>query len=261
MAKKKMKKKDIIGNLDVVFIIDSTGSMGPYIKEAQDRAVSIIKKLQEDNDLDIRVALVAYRDHPPQDDTFVTKVFDFDIIDNFQTSLNTLEAYGGGDTPEAVWPGVHAMFGLTWRDKSDRVAYLIGDSPPHGYAGGGADGFPQGDPSGITVEQLISSLKEFNVQLNAHSIANINSTTEAFKLLSVPTEGVLSVGDRAQDTTIMYSDSLREHAGTISTSRAIINTMNSTGVSYYCAATSLGLSEEQITKTSTYLIKRGIINE
>src|ERR1019366_2061318 len=137
-SKKTVSKKDVndlIGVLDVVFIIDSTGSMGPFIQEAKNRAASILKDLATKGDLNIRAALIAYRDHPPQDTSFVTQVFDFSNLDLFQTNLNNMMANGGGDHPEAVWPGVMELSKLAWRDGSDRMAYLIGDAPPHGFLG------------------------------------------------------------------------------------------------------------------------------
>ena len=47
----------------------------------------------------MRFAIVAYRDHPPQDHTYVTKIQDF--TDNFEAIkyVKTLTAGGGGDFP------------------------------------------------------------------------------------------------------------------------------------------------------------------
>jgi hypothetical protein len=52
---------------------------------------------------DVRLALVEYRDHPPQDSTFVVREHDFtESIKEMKKWLESCSAEGGGDTPEAV---------------------------------------------------------------------------------------------------------------------------------------------------------------
>jgi hypothetical protein len=47
--------------------------------------------------LQLRFAIVSYRDHPPQESTYVTKHLDF--TDQYEAIeyLKTLAAWGGGD--------------------------------------------------------------------------------------------------------------------------------------------------------------------
>ncbi len=52
--------------LDLVFAMDCTGSMGPYIVSATDNIRSIVEEIIVSENSDIRLALVEYRDHPPQ---------------------------------------------------------------------------------------------------------------------------------------------------------------------------------------------------
>ena len=119
-APKKAGKLKNLNKVDVAFVIDSTGSMGPYIDEAKKYAAHIISKIQSEGDLDIRVALIAYRDHPPQDYSYVASVWDFEDIQGFNANLAPLNAAGGGDRPEAVWDGVNELSKLSWRENSDR---------------------------------------------------------------------------------------------------------------------------------------------
>ncbi len=211
------KKISNLGNMDVVFIIDSTGSMQPYITEAKTYARAVMERIESDNDLSIKAAIVAYRDHPPQDLTFVTEVFDFNSKKKFQKSLNSLDAAGGGDEPEAVYDALYALSELSWRKNSDRIAYLIGDAPPH-----------EPCACGITKEQIKALFKTLKVELNAHSIANSQDTTAAFKEFVDATGGKLSLGDRARDTTLFYSGSLLNHSVMITNARAFVNTTIST---------------------------------
>ena len=105
----------------------------------------------------LRFGVVAFRDHPPQDSTFVTKVLtprpgsspeqvafvaDAGIVANV---LNTLSASGGGDGPEASTDALQLCLTADWKDGASRVAILITDAPPHGLGESG-DGFPDGCP-------------------------------------------------------------------------------------------------------------------
>ena len=83
---------------------------------------------------DVRLALVEYRDHPPQDRTYVTQVHDFTArVAEMKQWLEASRADGGGDAPEAVADALHdvslAGFRPTgWLDRG-------------GLGGGGGGGF------------------------------------------------------------------------------------------------------------------------
>src|ERR1044071_5396679 len=81
------------------------------------------------------VGFVEYRDHPPQEKTFVTRVNPLTSdIKRMQKAINSLKADGGGDAPEAVYDGVFAACKqIEWRPFSCRFTLLVGDAPPHGY--------------------------------------------------------------------------------------------------------------------------------
>lgn len=135
-------------SLDLVFIMDSTGSMGSYIKEAQNCVRGLIEGIVAAEKCDVRFALVSYRDHPPQDSSYVTKKFEFTSdTTKMRQSLFSLSASGGGDGPEAVADGLHEAMTLEWREQATKIAILVADAPPHGLGCGG-DGFPNGCPLG-----------------------------------------------------------------------------------------------------------------
>ena len=82
---------------------------------------------------DLRVGLVAYRDHPPQDHTYVTRNFGFSSdIDKVHRDLSSLYASGGGDGPEAVTAGLAEALKMDWRENASKMIVLIADAPPHG---------------------------------------------------------------------------------------------------------------------------------
>lgn len=260
MGKSKRKAKpDVLGQLDILFVIDVTGSMQPYINEARKYAAEVAVKLAKDNDLDIRFGMVAYRDHPPQDTTFVTVSSDgFGSAAQLQDALVALSAAGGGDRPEAVWDGVAEAVKFDWRPKADRTIYLIGDSPPHGHAGQTDDVWPMGCPCGITADKLVTSLKRVKIEVNAFSIAGYADTTAAFELLTKPTKGLCITADRPEALTSGYTTSLEAKSSLILSNRSVMAAMADTGMTYDTASTSLGFTAAETARNAEYLAKRGI---
>ncbi len=116
--------------VDVVFAVDTTGSMGGLIDGAKRTVWSIATHIKDlDKDADLHVGLVAYRD---LGDEYVTKDFALtDDMDAVFTELSAYQAAGGGDIPEdvdaALYDAVHKM---QWRDGAKKLVFLVGDAPP-----------------------------------------------------------------------------------------------------------------------------------
>ena len=94
--------------LDLAFAMDTTGSMSSYIHSARDNIRRIVEDIVAKESSDVRLALVEYRDHPPQDRTYVTQVHDFTArVAEMKQWLEASRADGGGDAPEAVADALH----------------------------------------------------------------------------------------------------------------------------------------------------------
>lgn len=133
--------------VDLVFIVDCTASMGPYIKQAQENIQTIAETVSR-TAFSVRLALVEYRDHPPQDKTFVTRVHDFTFsVGEMKTWVDDMSASGGGDIPESVACALQRAASLSYRETATKMCVLIADAPPHGL-GQVADEFPNGCPTG-----------------------------------------------------------------------------------------------------------------
>jgi Mg-chelatase subunit ChlD len=146
--------------VDLVFAIDCTGSMGPYIKEARENIKHISDEIVRAEKVNLHLALVEYRDHPPQDSTFVTHVLDFtESSEDMKTRLDECTATGGGDTPEAIADAMQALLKLSWRRDSTKVCIFIADSPPHAIGCSG-DGFPEACPCGLDPMTTIFEIAE-----------------------------------------------------------------------------------------------------
>lgn len=122
--------------IDVAFVLDATGSMGPWIDAARQKIDAIASDLAAGQPPpDIRFALVTYRD---KGDAYVTRVKDFTKdIGVMRGWLRDTKADGGGDTPESVLEGLKAgIVELGWTPddgKTLKLLYLVGDAPPHHY--------------------------------------------------------------------------------------------------------------------------------
>lgn len=155
--------------LDLCFILDTTGSMGSYITAATQNIELICDEIINSERLAspecLRIGLIAYRDHPPQDMSYVTLKFEFTSdVKVVKQNLNGLWASGGGDGPEAVTAAMHDALTLDWRPQASRMAVLITDAPPHGIGEYG-DGFSRGDPSGHDPLHLARKMAQNGISL------------------------------------------------------------------------------------------------
>lgn len=152
--------------LDLAFIMDCTGSMGSYIDTARRHIKEIVDEIVSSSNSDVRVALVEYRDHQPQDSTFVTKSYDFNSnIFMVKLWLNAAKASGGGDGPEAVGEALFKATKLSWRPKSTKVAVLVSDAPPHGLVPSQDRSFPNGSPTGHDPMQIVRDMSQMGITM------------------------------------------------------------------------------------------------
>lgn len=116
--------------LDVVFVVDATGSMHWVIEEVQTRIVDIVDVIRTLVPVS-RFGVVAYRDvgSPSYITKHQTLTFSLNKLSGF---LNQLKAEGGGDIQEAVYEGMRVATEKSgWRMGAKKVIVLIGDAPPH----------------------------------------------------------------------------------------------------------------------------------
>ncbi|CAF0920593.1 unnamed protein product [Adineta steineri] len=152
--------------LDLVFVMDCTGSMGNYIASATQNIRSIVEQIVTSEKSDIHLALVEYRDHPPQDTTFITRVHDFTSkVKEMRGWLEQCNAEGGGDVPEAVADALHDVLKLSWRPEATKICILISDAPPHGLDPSNGDAFPNGDPTGVDPIKIAREMAEKQITL------------------------------------------------------------------------------------------------
>ena len=115
--------------LDVVFVVDATGSMSWVIEEVKFRINDITQMVRSLVPI-ARFGIVAYRD--PKDPEFETRqqALTFSTA-KMQRFLDKLVAFGGGDLYEAIGAGLRvAIEESGWRAGARHLIILIGDAPP-----------------------------------------------------------------------------------------------------------------------------------
>lgn len=117
--------------LDVLFVMDTTGSMGEEIERLRATIEIIYANLValKPQPL-VRFGMVLYRD---QGDMYVTKRVPFTgDLDEFQNQLDQVRAGGGGDTPEDLESALdEAVNAMDWNMAGVRVGFIITDAEAH----------------------------------------------------------------------------------------------------------------------------------
>lgn len=127
--------------IDIVFVLDTTGSMGGMIEGAKQKIWDIANSIaMAEPRPQLRIGLVAYRD---RGDDYVTKRTALDQdLDTIYADLMAYAAAGGGNSPESVNQALHeAVTTFKWSEDPGalKVIYLVGDAPPRDDFGDDVD--------------------------------------------------------------------------------------------------------------------------
>ncbi|KAF2109414.1 hypothetical protein BDV96DRAFT_502565 [Lophiotrema nucula] len=163
---------------DLLFLVDTTGSMQPYIDEAKKQVLSIADEIKREflNDAEVRIAVVAYKDHA---DTPNVQFLDFTPeVDMVRTFIAGLYADGGGDTPEDVLGGLQQAINASWKQQTRCIVH-IADSPPHGRTlhdlPDPDDDYPQpgSEPHHLTFSSLLTNMIALSINYTLLRITNL----------------------------------------------------------------------------------------
>ncbi|UWX86807.1 PKD domain-containing protein [Arthrobacter sp. zg-Y1110] len=168
----------------MVFVIDSTGSMGEDIDAAKETVANMsawVEKMRG------RVALVEYRD---EGDEFTARVLS-GLQDNtvdLKLKLEAVTVDGGGDEPEALLHGLMtALNGLEWRDGATKAAVVLTDA-----------GFHSPDMvDGTTLDQVARRALEID-PVNVYPVVDSWNAEEYAELAAATTgQVIINEGDTA----------------------------------------------------------------
>lgn len=120
-------------NVDVMFALDATGSMGDELNYIKAELESVIDRVEREMEgrFSIRVGANVYRD---EGDEYIVRSHPFtENVGEVAAFLREQQANGGGDTPEAVEEAlIDAIEGHGWSSSAQaRFLFLVLDAPPH----------------------------------------------------------------------------------------------------------------------------------
>lgn len=169
---------------DVVFLADTTGSMGGAIANVKSGATGIMNQVRAAQ-ADSQFGVANYKDVTDGAAVFKLNQAVTSTIADAQTGINAWSASGGGDTPEAQLNALTQLAtGPTgFRSGSSRIVVWFGDAPGH-------------DPSnGATLASTIAALQGAGIRVIAVSTGanQLNSTGQA-SAIAAATGGLFVTG-------------------------------------------------------------------
>jgi hypothetical protein len=129
-----MSQQGVSYSVDIVFCVDSTGSMSGLIDTVKNNAVRFDEDLARTMDekskmIDsLRIRVISFRDlYVDETDAFKTSPF-YDLPaqkDEFSTFVNGIHADGGGDEPETGLEALAEAINSDWASGGDKRRQLI----------------------------------------------------------------------------------------------------------------------------------------
>lgn len=173
-------------SVDLLFLIDTTGSMHSYINAAKEQVKTIVTDIKNAflKESEVRVAVVSYKDHSDYPNIeFLDFTATADPVFQF---LGRLSATGGADAPEDILGGIQQALNASWKQQT-RCIIHIADAPPHG-AGvlhdlhASSDHYPRpgSEPHRLTHKPLLKQLIQLNIN---YALLHINSSTNRMGLV------------------------------------------------------------------------------
>ncbi len=124
--------QELSGIADIVFIIDTTGSMSSEISNVKSNIKAFAQELQETG-MSVRWALIEYQDITC-DGLDSTKIIKngaeawYTDINAYQNAIGSLTLGDGGDDPETVIDGLEAARALSFRDAAGKFFVVVTDA-------------------------------------------------------------------------------------------------------------------------------------
>ena len=182
--------------VDVVFVLDTTGSMSGLIETARQKIWSIAKTMASAQPTpQIRIGLVGYRD---RGDTYVTKRVDLSSdLDSVYAALMDFQADGGGDGPESVNQALdEAVHRMSWSQSNQayQVIFLVGDAPPH-----------MDYPDEVQFPAILSAAANLGIVVNTIQCGDLAETTPSWTQIAELGNGSFFAVEQAGSAVVMAS--------------------------------------------------------
>lgn len=166
--------------VEIMFVVDATGSMGDEIKYLKAEVQDVISRISQlDDKKEVRSGAIFYRDHTDQ---YLSRRKELSTdVGALNTFIHEQTANGGGDFPEALDVALDELTtSINWSAEAiTKIAFLILDAPPH--------------EDSVSVQRINESViraAEQGIRLIPVTGSGINKSTEyLMKALSISTNG------------------------------------------------------------------------
>jgi len=180
--------------VDVVFALDTTGSMSGLIQAAKEKIWSIASSMASAQTApEIRMGLVAYRD---RGDAYVTRRVDLsEDLDSVYAQLMDFRAQGGGDGPESVNQALaDAVHRMSWGQdpKTYKVVFLVGDAPPH-----------TDYPNDVQYPEILDAARKQGIVINTVQCGQAPDTTREWQKIASLGKGDYFQVDQSGSAVVM----------------------------------------------------------
>jgi uncharacterized repeat protein (TIGR01451 family) len=186
IVSKTVQTSEIPPNPDLVFLADTTGSMGGAIGNVQTNATDVMNDVLGAQPTS-NFGAASYKDFDnsicgPDPYVFRVDATLTSLTGSVQTGINSWSATGGCDTPEADLFGLERVANtFAWRPGSSRIIAWFGDAPGH-------------DPSGTSTEATATAaLVAQGVRVIAINVGNLDAFGQASRITTA-TGGTLLNG-------------------------------------------------------------------
>jgi hypothetical protein len=127
--------------VDIVFVMDVTESMQPYVDAVKQNVIAFAQDLQS-NSRDYRLGLVTFEDYVvsayPDCNCAYRNSFTSDVK-QFSEWVGSLHAGGGGDIPEDQLDALAYAAKFPFRPEAEGIIIIVTDAPPHHDGDSSAD--------------------------------------------------------------------------------------------------------------------------
>ena len=157
----------ILKSLEVILLIDATGSMSQEIagaKAALESTITKLDRLVQQESVKPKYMVIAYRDTAGADRGCVpiesasgAEKLDFVTSERAKTFLGGLRACRGGDGPEMIWDALELVSRQSFTSGSNRVLVIVGDAPALDKTRGGKF-IGERIKGGLTKDEVLKNL-------------------------------------------------------------------------------------------------------
>jgi hypothetical protein len=126
--------------VDIVFVLDVTESMQPYIDAVKQNIISFVQDLASNN-RDYRLGLVTFEDYVVSKYPDCNCAYRYSMTSDVHTFISWvsgLHAGGGGDIPEDQLDALAYASTFPFRPEAEGIIILVTDAPPHHDGDGSA---------------------------------------------------------------------------------------------------------------------------